>query len=111
MKRHRTGASRAAGPKGLGGMREWLTAGALIFGIVPVSVQAQDTMGSFRSGRFSQPRPSAVAAATHTYPYPTNPYAVSPSTSGTLYLYGNSYAPGSSSMDSGPGGAVAGYGS
>ena len=41
MKRFLSGASRAGGPAGLGSMWRWLIVGALTFGIVPVSVQAQ----------------------------------------------------------------------
>jgi hypothetical protein len=42
MKRFLTGASRAVGPDGLGSMWKWLIAGALTFGVAPVSAQAQD---------------------------------------------------------------------
>jgi hypothetical protein len=95
-------------------MWKWLTAGALIFGIVPESVQAQDTMGANRIGRFSQPSPPVAAASPYTNPYAMNPYArssytVSPYTSGNPYLYGNPYALGSAPMSSGTGGAGAEY--
>jgi hypothetical protein len=42
MTRFLTGASRAAGPAGLGGMWQWLLAGALAFEVAPVSAQAPD---------------------------------------------------------------------
>jgi len=45
MKRFLTGARRAVRPDGLGRMGTWLIAGALTFGIAPVSVHAQDTGG------------------------------------------------------------------
>lgn len=50
MKRFLTGASRAVGADGLGSMWKGLIAGALTFGIAPVAVQAQDTMGSGQPG-------------------------------------------------------------
>jgi hypothetical protein len=46
MKRYLAGAGQAAGPKGFGGMWKWLSTAALIFGIAPVSVQAQDLYGN-----------------------------------------------------------------
>jgi hypothetical protein len=42
MKRFLTGASRAAGPDSLGGVWNWLLAGAVAFGVAPASAQAQD---------------------------------------------------------------------
>jgi hypothetical protein len=115
MKRFLTGASRAAGPDGLGSMGTWLIAGALALGIAPVSVQAQGMVGSMRMGRVGQPRPPAAAASTYTSPYAMNPYTMgsyvmSPYLSGNPYTYGHSYAPGPSPTTPGTSGAGAGYG-
>jgi hypothetical protein len=60
MKRFLTGVSRAVGPDGLGRMGKWLVAGALAFGIAPVSVQAQDTRGYGQPGT-GQSAPIAAA--------------------------------------------------
>jgi hypothetical protein len=124
MKRFLTGANRAVGPDGLGGMWKWLIAGVMTFGVAPVSVRGQDMMGSMRIGRVSRPRPPVAEASTYTNPYATNPYTtpdamnpytmrsdmVSPYNSGTSYVYANSYAPVSSPMSPGTSGAAAGYG-
>ena len=50
MTRFRTSASQAVGPDGLGRLWQWLIAGALTLGMVPGSVQAQDTGGSGQQG-------------------------------------------------------------
>ena len=60
MTRFLTDASRAVGSDGLGGLWKWLIAGAVTFGIAPVSVQAQDSMGDGRSGT-GQTAPIAAA--------------------------------------------------
>ena len=60
MKRFLTDASRVVGPARLGSMWTWLIAGAVTFGIAPVSVQAQDSMGDGRSGT-GQTAPIAAA--------------------------------------------------
>ena len=49
-------------------MWKWLIAGALIFGIAPLSVQAQNMMGSMRFGRFSQPRMPMVGFGNMGFP-------------------------------------------
>jgi hypothetical protein len=115
MKQFLTGAGRAIRPVGRGSMWNWLVAGAFTLAIAPEMVQAQGVMGSMRMGRASQPRPPVVAASPYTYLYATNPYPmtsylVNPYMSGYPYMYGNSYWPGSSSMRSGMGTSVAGYG-
>jgi hypothetical protein len=60
MKRFLTSASQAVGPDGLGSIGKWLIAGALTFGIAPVSVQAQDIMGYGQPGT-GQTAPIAAA--------------------------------------------------
>jgi hypothetical protein len=60
MKRFLTGASRAAGPDGLGSVCKCLIAGALTFGVAPVPVQAQGRMGSGQPGT-GQTAPLAAA--------------------------------------------------
>jgi hypothetical protein len=59
MKRFLTGASRATGLDGLGGMWKWLFAGALTFGMAPGAVQAQDPTGYGQTGT-DQPAPIAA---------------------------------------------------
>ena len=67
MTRFLTGASPAAGPDGLGGMWQWLLAGALAFGVSPPSAQAQyraPRSGVAPATSQSQDRAPRLAAAT-----------------------------------------------
>ena len=63
MTRFLTGASRAVGPDGLGGMWKWLIAGALAFAAAPASAQTQDRAprGTTAPAKDGTPR---LAAAT-----------------------------------------------
>jgi hypothetical protein len=61
MTRFLTGASRAVGPDGLGGLWKWLIAGALAFAAAPVSAPAQDRAPRGAPAPDSTPR---LAAAT-----------------------------------------------
>src|SRR5262249_48193293 len=115
MKRILTGASRAVRPDGLGSPWKWLIAGALAFGIAPVSAQAQGRAGAMRAGRFNQPSPPMVAASPDTNRYAMNPYMITPymmtpSMPGNSSMSGIAYASGPPPMNSGTSGALAGYG-
>ena len=61
MKRFLTDVSRAVAPNGLGSMWKWLIAGALTFGIPPLSVHAQAPMEYGQSGTGQT---ASIAAAT-----------------------------------------------
>ena len=63
MTRFLTDASRAVGSDGLGGLWKWLIAGALAFGVAPVSAQTRDRAprGAAAQAQDSTPR---LAAAT-----------------------------------------------
>src|SRR5437016_3463426 len=65
MKQFLTGAGRAEGPDHLGSPWKWLIAGALAFGVAPVSVQAQDTgYGETGSGDPGTSQTARLAPAT-----------------------------------------------